>query len=121
MAGAVLVTTHFTRREIPFLLQPVGQTPRFSLLKVWKDVSSTFANRDFMLLFFGALLYAEDLRDHRQFLGIYVKTYFWNLAPEQLQWFSADILGAFFGLRQHWPDRAVVRQETAAADPVSPC
>jgi GPH family glycoside/pentoside/hexuronide:cation symporter len=94
VAGAVLVTTHFTRREIPYLLQPVSETPKFSVLRVWKDVSSTFVNRDFMLLFFGALLFA-GISGTTDTLGIYVQTYFWGLAPEQLQWFSASIVGAF--------------------------
>lgn len=93
-AGAVLVTTHLTRREIPYLLQPVGPTPRFSLARVWRDVSSTFANRDFLLLFAGALLFA-GISGTTDTLGLYVQTYFWGLAPEQLQWFSLSIIGAF--------------------------
>ena len=32
------------------------ETPRFSFLRVWRDVSSTFVNRDFLMLFIGALL-----------------------------------------------------------------
>jgi glycoside/pentoside/hexuronide:cation symporter, GPH family len=109
VAGTAFFTTHFTRREIPFLLQPVSETPKFSLARVWKDVSSTFANRDFLLLFCGALLYA-GISGTTDTLGIYVQTYFWGLAPEQLQWFSASIVGAFaafgsIGLIEHWFDK----------------
>ena len=95
VAGAVFVTTHFTRRDVPYLLQPVNKTPRFSLKRVWRDVSSTFVNRDFLILFIGALLFA-GISGTTDTLGIYVSTYFWGLAPEQLQWFSISIIGAFF-------------------------
>ena len=91
--AAVLVTTHLTRREIPYLLQPVAQTPRFSFARVWRDVSSTFVNRDFLVLFSGALLYA-GISGATDALGLYVNSYFWGLAPEQLQYFSLGIVGA---------------------------
>lgn len=91
--AAVLVTTHLTRREIPYLLQPVQETPRFSFLRVWRDVSSTFVNRDFLVLFIGALLTA-GITGATDALGLYVNSYFWGLAPEQLQYFSLGIVGA---------------------------
>ena len=36
----------------------MNETPRFSFLRVWRDVSSTFVNRDFLILFVGALITA---------------------------------------------------------------
>ncbi|HEY2177806.1 MAG TPA: MFS transporter [Caulobacteraceae bacterium] len=95
VSAAVLITTHLTRREIPFLLQPVARPPRFGLARVWRDIASTFHNRDFLVLFFGALTYA-GISGTIDALGTYVVTYFWGLAPEQLQWFALDILGAVF-------------------------
>jgi len=94
--AAVLITTQLTRREIPYLLQPVKETPRFSFLRVWRDVSSTFVNRDFLILFLGALITA-GISGTTDALGAYVNLYFWGLGPEQLQWFTASILGAVFG------------------------
>ena len=91
--AAVVVTTHLTRREVPYLLQPVAETPRFSFLRVWRDVSSTFVNRDFVVLFIGALLYA-GISGATDALGLYINTYFWGLAPEQLQYFPLGIIGA---------------------------
>jgi Na+/melibiose symporter-like transporter len=93
VAAAILLTTELTRREIPYLLQPVNATPRFSFLRVWRDVSSTFVNRNFLILFFGALTTAA-VTGATDALGIYMSTYFWGLAPEQLQWFSVSIFGA---------------------------
>ncbi|HZZ87091.1 MAG TPA: MFS transporter, partial [Caulobacteraceae bacterium] len=93
VALAILATTHLTRNEIPYLLQPAAETPRFSFARVWRDVSSTFPNRDFLILFFGALITA-GISGATDSLGLYISTYFWGLAPEQLQWFSLSILGA---------------------------
>jgi GPH family glycoside/pentoside/hexuronide:cation symporter len=94
--AAILATTFLTRREIPYLLQPVQATPRFSFLRVWRDVSSTFVNRDFLILFVGALLTA-GITGATDALGLYVNTYFWGLAPEQLQYFSLAVVGAIAG------------------------
>ena len=90
---AILLTTELTRREIPYLLQPTRATPRFSLFNVWRDVASTFGNRDFLILFSGALLFAA-VGGTTDTLGIYMSTYFWGLTSAQLQWFTVGILGA---------------------------
>jgi GPH family glycoside/pentoside/hexuronide:cation symporter len=95
--AAILATTFLTRREIPYLLQPVQETPRFSFLRVWRDVSSTFVNRDFLILFVGALLTA-GVSGATDVLGLFVNTYFWGLGPEQLKYVgSLPIIGAFAG------------------------
>ncbi len=91
--AAILATTLLTQREIPYLLQPVAATPRFSLMRVWRDVSSTFSNRDFLVLFASALMTA-GVTGTTDTLGTYVSTFFWGLAPEQLRWFQVSILGA---------------------------
>lgn len=91
--AAILATTELTRREIPYLLQPTNPTPRFSLAQVWRDIASTRANRDFLILFCGALLYAA-VDGTTGTLGIYMGTYFWGLTSAQLQWFSLTIIGA---------------------------
>ena len=90
---SVLLTTLLTRREIPFLLQPVDATPRFRFLRVWRDVSSTFTNRDFLILFSAALITA-GITGTTDALGTYMTTFFWGLGPEQLRWFQVAILGA---------------------------
>lgn len=91
--AAILATTELTRREIPYLLQPTGPTPRFSLAAVWRDIASTRGNRDFLILFSGALLFAA-VDGATGTLGIYTSTYFWGLTSAQLQWFSLTIIGA---------------------------
>lgn len=91
--AAILATTELTRREIPYLLQPTSPTPRFSLMQVWRDIASTRHNRDFLILFSGALLYAA-VGGATDTLGIYMGTYFWGMTSAQLQWFSLTIIGA---------------------------
>ena len=91
--AAILATTELTRREIPYLLQPANATQRFSLAQVWRDIASTRGNRDFLILFSGALLYAAVDGTTGAF-GIYMGTYFWGLTSAQLQWFSLTIIGA---------------------------
>ena len=94
--ATILVTTELTRRDIPYLLQPVNKTPRFSLLRVWRDIASTFTNRNFLILFAGALLYA-GIDGTTGTLSIYMSTYFWGLSTEQLRWFTLSAAGAFAG------------------------
>jgi Na+/melibiose symporter-like transporter len=94
VVATILVTTGLTQRDIPYLLQPVNKTPRFSLLRVWRDIASTFTNRNFLILFAGALLFA-GIDGTTGTLNIYMSTYFWGLATEQLRWFTLAASGAF--------------------------
>jgi Na+/melibiose symporter-like transporter len=94
--ATILIATGLTQRDIPYLLQPVNKTPRFSLLRVWRDIASTFTNRDFLVLFTGALLFA-GIDGTTSTLGIYMSTYFWGLGTEQLKWFTLSAAGAFAG------------------------
>ena len=48
--GAVFVTTHFTRREVPYLLQPTSTPEPFSLKRVFGEVLMALRNRDFLVL-----------------------------------------------------------------------
>lgn len=90
---AVLATTHLTRREIPHLLQPTGPAPRLNVFHVMREIGSTLSNREFLILFCGALLTA-GISGTTGALGIYVQTYFWGLRPENLRWFTLAFVGA---------------------------
>nr|QQZ52093.1 MFS transporter [Phenylobacterium glaciei] len=54
---AALVATQLTRREIPFLVQPAAASS-FSLRRMIDELFSMLSNRDFLVLFMGALLSA---------------------------------------------------------------
>ncbi len=95
--AAVLVTTHLTRREIPYLLQPNRQISHLDAWRVLKDVLSIFANREFVLLFLGSLITA-GINGTIGALGIYMNTYFWGLTPANLRWFAIGVVGAILAL-----------------------
>ncbi len=94
VTATVLITTHLTRREIPFLLQPTRQLSRFDVWRVLGEVGSIVSNREFVILFLGALITA-GITGTTTALGIYLQTYFWALTPENLRWFAIAIFGAF--------------------------
>lgn len=89
----VFTTTHLTRREIPYLLQPIRQVSRRDTWRVVKEMLHIFTNRDFVLLFTGSLI-TTGISGTTGALDIYMNTYFWSLTPENLRWFAIAVLGA---------------------------
>lgn len=89
---AVLLTTHLTRREIPYLLQPDSVT-RFSVTGVLQEVALALRNRNFLWIFLAILLFGS-IGGISGALAIYMQTYFWGLAPEELRWFVIAATGA---------------------------
>ena len=92
VGAAAFLTTHLTRNEIPYLLQPLGQPVPFSLKRVLAEVLLALRNRDFLVLFM-TLLTASAIGGTTEALNIYVQTYFWELNGEALRWFALAILG----------------------------
>lgn len=92
VSAAAFLTTHLTRNEIPYLLQPVGKAAPFSLKRVFSEVLLALRNRDFLVLFI-TLLTASAIGGTTEALNIYVQTYFWSLNGEALRWFALAILG----------------------------
>lgn len=86
-----LLSTHFTRREIPFLVAPPQQRMPFSLRNVFREVKLAFTNRPFRLVFF-SILCASAIGGTQAALDLYVNTYFWGLLPEQLRLFAPFLL-----------------------------
>ena len=92
VALSAFVTTYFTRREIPYLLQPTNAPTPFSLKRVFGEVLLALRNRDFLVLFM-TLLTSSAIGGTVDALGIYMNTYFWELNGADLRWFSLAILG----------------------------
>lgn len=92
VALAVLMTTHLTVREIPYLLQLApGSSPRRGNVLV--ELAQAARNRDFMLLAAGILVSAA-ITGTGTALDLYALTYFWGLTPESLRWFSIAVVGS---------------------------
>jgi Na+/melibiose symporter-like transporter len=92
ISGAALATTLLTRPQIPYLLQPQTEG-RFSFMASFREVKLALENPDFRALFF-AVLVAFVLAGTNGALEIYMRTYFWGLASEQLRWFAVGLVGA---------------------------
>ncbi|HWA62001.1 MAG TPA: MFS transporter [Caulobacteraceae bacterium] len=89
----VLATTHLTRREIPYLLQPAARPPPFSFGRVVREILAACSNPEFLVLFVAALV-SSGISGTTDALAIYIQTYFWGLHPEQLRWLGLAIFGA---------------------------
>lgn len=94
---AVLVTTHLTRDQIPFLMQPQGEVVPFGLRRVLADVAMALANRDFLILFC-AVLASSVVIGTNGALEIYMRTYFWGLDTGSLRWLSLSFTGALLAM-----------------------
>jgi len=93
VTSAVLVTTHLTRKEVPYLLQPREKAPPFSMMRVLREVGLALSNSQFLLIFL-AILIGAAIAGTQGALEIYLNTYFWGLAPEDLRWFTLTFIGA---------------------------
>ena len=81
-----------TRREIPYLRQPrVEET--LTIAGFLSDLKSAFQNRNYLMIIL-AMFTSFAIIGTAQALELYLNTYFWGLAPEQLRWLTLSIIGA---------------------------
>lgn len=88
-----LISSLGTRREIPYLLQPVNETPRFSFRRTFDEVMLALQSANFRLLFLVFLLFS-GLAGVGGVFDIYMNTYFWEFTPDDLRWFAFAAIGA---------------------------
>jgi Na+/melibiose symporter-like transporter len=91
-----LFTTHTTRREVPYLLQPTKPT-NFSVTAMLRQVFSVIINPFYFRVVIAFLAFAGAAG----FGGVFdtlMNTFFWGLAGEDLRWFGFAILGAAVGI-----------------------
>lgn len=77
-----LVSTHFTRREVPYLLQPI-KDERPTLRQMVKEVIAALQSRNYQILLATMLIFFAIVSTLAVF-DMLVNTYFWRLAGEQL-------------------------------------
>lgn len=94
--AVILFTTHFSRKEIPYLPKVSGDRQPFSLLNVVKEVGLALQNKMFVL-FFSTTLFTGALVGTTMTLTVYMQTYFWGLMPEEIAWYSLSFIGALTG------------------------
>ena len=78
-----LVSTHMTRREVPYLLQPVERTPKFSFMDLARQVLLALQSRNFRLIFISMLFFA-GIAGVGGVFDMYMNTYFWEFKPDDL-------------------------------------
>jgi Na+/melibiose symporter-like transporter len=104
---AVLFTTHFTRKEVQYLIQPINETEKFSFGRVYSELMLALRNRQFLLVFM-AVLTGSTIAGGLAALELYLNTYFWGLTPEDLRWFPLSIIGAMIAFASiSWIQRRV--------------
>ena len=82
-----------TLREVPYLLQPVKETPTFSFKRSISEVLLALKSRNFRLLFVIFLMFS-GLAGVGGVFDIYMNTYFWGLTSTELQYFVLSGFGA---------------------------
>jgi GPH family glycoside/pentoside/hexuronide:cation symporter len=90
---SILFTTHFSRKEIPYLPKPPDIHQPFGLINVLREVWLALQNKMF-LLNFSNTLFVGAIGGTIATLGIYMQTYFWGLIPEEIAWYSLSFIGA---------------------------
>ncbi|MEM7218647.1 MAG: MFS transporter [Pseudomonadota bacterium] len=98
----VLITTHLTRREVPYLLQPVDAASRVSVGALLRQILLSLRSRNFRLILVGHLIFA-GLSGIGGVFDIYMNTYFWEFVAEDLRWFTLTICGALIGIAAAQP------------------
>src|SRR5262245_58565380 len=90
---AAFLTTHLTRREVPYLLQSVDGGRSFSFGQVFRDLRLAFGNRDYVALVIAVLGFSA-IAGADGALEIYMQTYFWGLVSEDIRWFALSFIGS---------------------------
>jgi len=82
---SILTTVFFTRKEVPYLLTPTADAPKYQLLQVFGEVWQALQNRNFRVLFVSTLVGSAVFGTYKS-MEFFVSTYFWGLTTEHLRW-----------------------------------
>ena len=88
-----LISAYGTRKEIPYLLQPVNPTPPFSLKRTVNEVLLALKSANFRLIFIIFLMFS-GLAGVGGVFDIYMNTFFWEFTGDELKWFTLTAFGA---------------------------
>jgi Na+/melibiose symporter-like transporter len=100
LGGSIMVfSTLFTLNVIPKLPRTPEDLPGFTMKEFYLDVRSAMSNRNYLMLLIGYLLLSATLGT-RDTIGLHMNTYYWELVPEQIRYFTlmgliAPIVGFF--------------------------
>jgi GPH family glycoside/pentoside/hexuronide:cation symporter len=90
----VFVSAHFTRDQIPRLVRPPANLPRFSAAQLGREVWTCLQNSNYLTLMLGLVFLSATL-GVRETLGPYVNLFFWELTEDQIRFFGLATPPAF--------------------------
>jgi GPH family glycoside/pentoside/hexuronide:cation symporter len=87
-----LLTTHLTKREIPYLRQPM-QKSVLRISTLLKQVWAAMQSPNLRLIFISFLMFS-GLAGVGGVFDSFMNTFYWEFAAEELRWFVLTIIGA---------------------------
>ncbi len=80
-----------TYRYVPTLSQPQREQARLTLIHFFKQILSTFRNRNYVIILIGYFFFmiASGIYDT---LNVFINTYFWELPTDKIRWLG--LIGA---------------------------
>ena len=95
----VWICAWFTLRQVKDLPQPPPDLPRFRFSTVFVEVYGAFRNRSYLMLMLGYFCLSMTL-GHAESTNTIIFTFFWELQPTEIRWFSfyqtvGFVIGAF--------------------------
>jgi len=85
--GLMIFSTVFTMVLIPELPTAPKNLERFSLKEFFKETRYAMTNRNYLMLLIGYLFLSATLGT-RDTIGLHMNTYYWELVPEQIRYFT---------------------------------
>lgn len=79
-----------TFRHVDSLSDAPIPTERFSLLFLFREIASTFKNRNYLILMIGYFFFMITSGIYETF-NVFINTYFWELAPKDIKWFGVAV------------------------------
>ncbi len=94
VGGAIMfLSTLFTRNVISRLPQPDPSLAKTSATELFRDIMMALRNRNYLVLMLGLMLLSITVGT-RETLALHSNTYYWELVPAEIRYFSLAALPA---------------------------
>lgn len=84
---SILLSAHFTRDQIPHLVQPPPPKEPLSLGQLWREIQDCLSNRNYRMLLLG-LFFVSASTGTRETVTSYTNLFFWELPEEKIRVFG---------------------------------
>ncbi len=93
-AATILLCAHFTRDQIPRLVQAPPGPRRFTLRELLSATTASFSNRNYLALLLGLILLGATLGT-RETISSYMSLFYWGLPEDKIRVFGLASPPAF--------------------------